>query len=69
MIARRLKAAREMYGVHPVRMTFGYFSRLRRGEMGHFHHVSRPYLLRYAESLMARRCPACGRWRSGALGD
>ncbi len=25
-----------------------YFSRLRRGEMGHFHHVSGPYLLRYA---------------------
>lgn len=22
-----------------------YFSRLRRGEMGHFHHVSGPYLL------------------------
>lgn len=26
-----------------------YFSRLRRGEMGHFHHVSGPYLLRYAQ--------------------
>ena len=25
-----------------------YFSRLRRGEMGHFHQVSGPYLLRYA---------------------
>ena len=25
-----------------------YFSRLRRGEMGHFHHVSGSYLLRYA---------------------
>ena len=25
-----------------------YFSRLRRGEMGHFHHVSGPYLLCYA---------------------
>jgi hypothetical protein len=25
-----------------------YFSRLRRGEMGYFHHVSGPYLLRYA---------------------
>ena len=25
-----------------------YFSRLRRGELGHFHHVSGPYLLRYA---------------------
>jgi transposase-like protein len=26
-----------------------YFSRLRRGEMGHHHHVSGPYLLRYAQ--------------------
>ena len=26
-----------------------YFSRLRRGEMGHFHHVAGPYLLRYAQ--------------------
>ena len=25
-----------------------YFSRIRRGEMGHFHHVAGPYLLRYA---------------------
>jgi hypothetical protein len=25
-----------------------YFSRIRRGELGHFHHVSGPYLLRYA---------------------
>ncbi|MGD0191787.1 MAG: IS1595 family transposase [Rhizomicrobium sp.] len=25
-----------------------YFSRIRRGEMGHYHHVSGPYLLRYA---------------------
>ncbi|HEV2561187.1 MAG TPA: IS1595 family transposase [Rhizomicrobium sp.] len=25
-----------------------YFSRLRRGELGYFHHVSGPYLLRYA---------------------
>ena len=25
-----------------------YLSRLHRGEMGHFHHVSGPYLLRYA---------------------
>ncbi len=29
-------------------MAESYFSRLRRGEMGHFHHVSGPYLLRYA---------------------
>ena len=26
-----------------------YFSRLRRAEMGHHHHVSGPYLLRYAQ--------------------
>ncbi len=26
-----------------------YFSRIRRGEMGHFHHVAGPYLLRYAQ--------------------
>ena len=26
-----------------------YFSRLRRGEMGHHHHIAGPYLLRYAQ--------------------
>ena len=26
-----------------------YFSRLHRAEMGHYHHVSGPYLLRYAQ--------------------
>lgn len=26
-----------------------YFSRLRRAEMGHHHHISGPYLLRYAQ--------------------
>jgi len=31
-----------------------YFSRLRRGEMGHFHHVSGPYLLRYAQESAFR---------------
>jgi transposase-like protein len=30
-------------------MAESYFSRIRRGEMGHFHHVSGPYLLRYAQ--------------------
>ncbi len=25
-----------------------YFSRLRRGELGHHHHIAGPYLLRYA---------------------
>ena len=33
-----------------------YFSRLRRAEIGHHHHIAGAYLLRYAqESLMARR--------------
>lgn len=27
----------------------GFHSRMRRGEMGHYHHVSGPYLLRYAQ--------------------
>jgi hypothetical protein len=31
-----------------------YFSRLRRSEMGHFHHVSGPYLLRYAQEASFR---------------
>jgi len=31
-----------------------YFSRLRRGEMGHFHHVAGPYLLRYAQEAAFR---------------
>ena len=31
-----------------------FFSRLRRGEMGHFHHVSGPYLLRYAQEASWR---------------
>jgi transposase-like protein len=31
-----------------------YFSRLRRGEMGHFHHVAGPYLLRYAQEASFR---------------
>ena len=33
-----------------------YFSRLRRAEIGHHHHVAGTYLLRYAqEVLLARR--------------
>ena len=28
-----------------------YFSRLRRGEMGHHHHISGPYLIRYAQGV------------------
>jgi len=35
-------------------MAESYFSRLRRGEMGHFHHVSGPYLLRYAQEASWR---------------
>jgi len=31
-----------------------YFSRLRRAEMGHHHHVSGPYLLRYAQESAFR---------------
>ena len=31
-----------------------FFSRLRRGEMGHLHHVSGPYLLRYAQEASWR---------------
>ena len=35
-------------------MAESYFSRLRRGEMGHCHHVSGPYLLRYAQEASWR---------------
>ena len=31
-----------------------YFSRLRRGEMGHHHHISGPYLLRFAQEAAWR---------------
>jgi hypothetical protein len=31
-----------------------FFSRLRRGEMGHHHHISGPYLLRYAQEAAWR---------------
>src|SRR6195952_3253620 len=31
-----------------------YFSRLRRGELGHHHHISGPYLLRYAQEAAWR---------------
>jgi hypothetical protein len=36
-------------------MAESYFSRLRRGEMGHFHHVSGLYLLRYAQEASWRK--------------
>ena len=32
----------------------GYFSRLRRGEIGHHHHVAGPYLLRFAQEAAFR---------------
>jgi transposase-like protein len=32
----------------------GFFSRLRRGEAGHGHHISGPYLLRYAQEAVFR---------------
>jgi transposase-like protein len=32
----------------------GYFSRLRRGEAGHHHHISGPYLLRFAQEAAWR---------------
>jgi transposase-like protein len=35
-------------------MAESYFSRLRRGEMGHFHHISGAYLLRYAQEAAFR---------------
>jgi hypothetical protein len=31
-----------------------YFSRLRRGEVGHHHHISGPYLVRYAQEAAWR---------------
>jgi hypothetical protein len=31
-----------------------YFSRIRRAEAGHFHHVAGPYLLRYAQESAFR---------------
>lgn len=31
-----------------------FFSRIRRGEIGHYHHVSGPYLLRYAQEAAFR---------------
>ena len=42
---------REAYSDHGActNMAESYFSRLRRAEMGHHHHVSGPYRLRYAQ--------------------
>jgi hypothetical protein len=62
-----------------------YFSRLRRGELGHHHHIAGPYLLRYAQEAAWRedlRCVSNGeqvyglaglamrcRWTSAATGN
>ena len=35
-------------------MAESYFSRIRRGEMGHHHHISGPYLLRFAQEAAWR---------------
>jgi hypothetical protein len=44
-----------------------FFSRMRRAEQGHHHHIAGPYLLRYAqEDLMARRSPH-QQWQTGSL--
>ena len=32
----------------------GFFSRMRRGEIGHHHHVAGPYLLRFAQEAAWR---------------
>src|SRR4051812_2526900 len=40
-----------------------YFSRLRRGELGHHHHIAGPYLVRYAqEGGLASRFMASSDW-------
>ena len=54
-------------------MAEGFFSRLRRAEIGHHHHIAGPYLLRYAQSVhgarttavypTAIRCSGSPRWR------
>jgi hypothetical protein len=54
-------------------MAESYFSRLRRGEMGHHHHISGPYLLRYApesawreDNRRRQRRPSAACRRAGA---
>jgi hypothetical protein len=54
-----------------------FFSRLRRGERGHHHHIAGPYLVRYAQEAAwredLRRASRCGRrmassaWRCEAV--
>ena len=38
----------------PARMSRGLFSRIRRAEIGHHHHVAGPYLVRYAQEAAFR---------------
>ena len=43
-----------------------YFSRLRRGELGHHHHIAGPYLVRYAQEAAWREDSAPRQqWRPG----
>src|SRR5262245_51273112 len=59
----------EAYALNGVstNMAESYFSRIRRGEMGHHHHISGPYLLRFAQESAwredNRRVP---KWRASA---
>ncbi len=46
-----------------------YFSRLRRAEIGHHHHIAGAYLLRYAQEASWREDNRrVVEWRSGASG-
>ena len=38
----------------PILRASSFFSRIRRGEIGHYHHVAGPYLLRYAQEATWR---------------
>ncbi len=43
-----------------------FFSRMRRAEIGHHHHIAGPYLLRYAQEASWREdLPAAIEWRTG----
>ena len=46
-----------------------YFSRMRRAETGHHHHIAGPYLLRYAQEASWREDNRrVSQWRSGPHG-
>jgi len=48
-----------------------FFSRLRRGELGHHHHIAGPYLVRYAQEAAWRenlRCVSNGDQVHGVVG-